>query len=399
MGGLKAAAAALLLLLPAADGSARPRPHDPLARAYAFLYGDMDRYAQGATLRLAQSYVPTSTFSNGDISYTYDDAVTVVALLARGTPGDIARARVLGDSLLSLQARDPAGDGRLRDAYYARLTVNASSAPAVANWGAHAGNLAWAGLAFAQLYRATGDSKYLAAALTLANFVQKNFSDARGIEGYFGGFAAKGEKIAYKSTEHNIDLYGLFTVLARLTGDAAWKTRADRALKMIEAMWNAKQGFFWIGTGLDGQSINKLDPVPEDVQTWSFLSLRLAQYRRSIDWALANLSAMGSPFHGLSFAANDRTGVWFEGTAHAAAALQNRGLPSDRQTAAKLLKDIEIGQAQAPNADGEGIDAASKDGLKTGDGADDRYNAALHAGATAWYCLAKQAIDPFRLLR
>jgi hypothetical protein len=73
-------------------------------------------------------------------------------------------------------------------------------------------------------------------------------------------------------------------------------------------------------------------------------------------------------------------------------------LGSDAQTATTLIGDIEAGQTNAPNADGRGIDAASKDGLKTGDGGGDKYYASLHIGATAWYCLAKQSANPFRLL-
>jgi hypothetical protein len=287
----------------------------------------------------------------------------------------------------------------VRDAYRAKEFIGAGGTPNIANAASHTGNLAWTGMALAQLYRATNDPKYLKAALALANFAQQNSYDPRGIGGYTGGFEANGAKVPYKSAEHNVDLYALFTMLARLTGDTAWQTRADRALSMIAAMWDSKRGFFWIGTGLDGQSINKLDPVPEDVQTWSFLSLHLARYRGSIDWALANLSATSGSFHGLSFAANDRTGVWFEGTAHAAAALATRNAGQDSKTAATLLFAVEAGQARAPNTNGRGVDAASKDGLKTGDGADDRYYAALHIGATAWYCLAKQSANPFRLLK
>lgn len=392
-------ATALLLLLPTAGGAAGSLPRDPLARAYAFLDAQMDRYAQGGSLRLVQSYVPTATFKNGDISYTYDDGVMTVALLARGTPDDVRRARVLGDSLLYVQERDGAADGRVRDAYHAKGSLSADGAPRVANRASHTGNLAWTGLAFAQLYRATHDPKYLKGSLALANFIQQNFNDPRGIGGYTGGFEANGAKVRYKSAEHNIDLYALLTMLARLTGDTVWQTRANHAMKMVAAMWDAKKGFFWIGTGLDGQSINKSDPVPEDVQTWSFLSLHLAQYQGSIDWALANLSATGGAFHGLSFSAVDRTGAWFEGTGHAAVALEARNRSGDAQAALRLLAGIEIGQARAPNADGSGIDAASKDGLRTGDGANDRYYAALHIGATAWYCLAKQSANPFRLLK
>lgn len=396
---LLAAATVAYLLLPLADRPATAQPRDSLANAYAFLYEQMDEYAQGTDLRLPQSYVPTATFSNGDVSYTYDDDVMIIALLARGNPDDIGRARVLGDSLLYLQAHDRTHDGGVRDAYHARSLVVASGTLNIANAASHTGNLAWSGMAFAQLYRATSDPKYLKAALALGNFVQRNFYDPRGIGGYTGGLEATGAKVRYKSTEHNVDLYALFTILARLTGDGAWNRRADHALKMIAAMWDTKRGYFWIGTALDGQGINKLDPVPEDVQTWSFLSLRLRRYEHSIDWALSNLSATNGAFRGLSFAANDRSGAWFEGTAHSALALAVRNMGGDFGAAQALLSDIQAGQARAPNANGRGIDAASKDGLKTGDGADDRYYAALHIAATAWYCLAKESANPFQLLK
>src|SRR3954471_13621633 len=175
-------AAVLLLLLPVADVvAAEPQPRDPLAKAYAFLYEQMDRFWHGSTLRLVQSYVPTATFSNGDISYTYDDDAMLIAFLARGAADDHARARGLGDSILYVQAHDPARDGRVRDAYRAKEFIGAGGTPNIANAASHTGNLAWTGMALAQLYRATNDPKYLKAALALANFAQQNSYDPRGI--------------------------------------------------------------------------------------------------------------------------------------------------------------------------------------------------------------------------
>ncbi|HEX3944435.1 MAG TPA: hypothetical protein VHW69_10140 [Rhizomicrobium sp.] len=385
-----------LLLLPSADAAAHPQPRNSLWKAYSFLAERMDKYGEGGTLRLAQSYVPTSTFSNSDISYTYDDDVLLIALLARDTSDDMARARVLGDSLLYVQQYDPLADGRVRAAYHARHLAKHDGAPDIAGAAADTGNLAWTGLALAQLYRTTGEQKYLSAAIAIGDFVQTNTFDTRGAGGYTGGFRGDEKKITYKSTEHNIDLYGLFTMLAQLTGKQNWSNHAQHALHFVRAMWNSRRNFFYIGTVDDGVTINKEDPTPEDVQTWSYLSTGSAQYQSSIDWAVENLSATEGGFEGLSFEVNDRSGVWFEGTAHAADALQARNLSGDAKTAAKLLADIEVGQEQAPNANGKGIDAASKDGLDTGEG--DQYFASLHVGATAWYCLAKQAVNPFVLL-
>lgn len=370
----------------------------PLDKAYGFIATMMDLHDQGDTLRLVQSYVPTPAFDGGDTSYTYDDDVLIVALLVRGTAADITRARVLGDSLVYAQAHDPAADGRVRDAYRSDPFLNKDGSPNIASQGSFTGNMAWTGIALVQLYHATKDHTYLDAALRIANFIQANAFDTRGKGGYTGGLKANGDKLMWKSAEHNIDLHGFFTMLALATHDRGWKKNAKHALALVRAMWNRKGGFYFIGTGLDGKTVNRDDPTPEDVQTWSFLSAPIAAHRGSIDWALANLSATSGGFQGLSFEERDRTGVWFEGTAHAAAALQARGSSGDLDAAEFLLIDIETGQASAPNADGNGIDAASKDGLKTDDDGD-VYYAALHTGATGWYCIARQAGNPFAFIR
>lgn len=381
---IRAAALALGLLL--ANGAAAA---EPLDKAYEFLGMMMDLHAQGSALRLPQSYVATPSFDNGDISYTYDDAVMIAALLRRGTADDIARARLLGDSLVYAQDHDAAGDGRLRDAYHSDPFLKQDGAPNVAGNGSFTGNIAWAGLALMQLYGATHEETYRTAAGKLAAFLLAHARDTRGKGGFTGGLKANGDKLKWKSVEHNIDAYALFKML----GD---KASAKHALRFVKSMWNRRGGYYFIGTGLDGRTVNRDDPTPEDVQTWSFLATGLVAHQGAIDWALANLSATSGGFQGLSFEERDRTGVWFEGTAHAAAALQARAQSGDLDAAELLLIDIETGQATAPNADGKGIDAASKDGLKTDDNGG-AYFASLHTGATAWYCLAKQGGNPFKL--
>jgi hypothetical protein len=361
----------------------------PLDNAYSFIDTMMDLHAQGTTLRLAQSFVATPTFDGGDISYTYDDAVLIAALLARGTADDLARAKVLGDSLVYAQDHDPAADGRVRDSYHADPFIKHDGTPDIATKSSYTGNIAWAGLALMQLYRATKDETYRTAAQKLASFIVANAFDTRGKGGFTGGLTASGGKLLWKSTEHNIDCHALF----RMLGD---KANAAHALRLVKAMWSKRGGYYFIGTGTDGKTINHDDPTPEDVQTWSFLSTGIEKHKGSIDWALANLSATSGGFSGLSFEVRDRSGVWFEGTAHAAAALEARGTGDDLNAAQLLLNDIEVGQVSAPNADGNGIAAASKDGLKTDDNGD-VYYAALHTGATGWYCIAKQNGNPFRL--
>jgi hypothetical protein len=241
--------------------AARAETSTPLAKAYSFLYGQMDKYQRGAELRLIQSFEPTSTFDNGDISYTYDDAVTVIALLRRGHANDLRRAKVLGDSLIYVQAHDPFADGRVRAGYHAKRLIEADGSPNIAGATSDTGNLAWTGMAFVQLYNITGQSTYRTVAEAIANFIQINAYDTRGAGGYTGGIKADQTKITYKSTEHNIDLYALFSMLAQTTGDQGWADDAQHALVFTEAMWNSKRGNFYIGTGNDGVTINKSDPT------------------------------------------------------------------------------------------------------------------------------------------
>jgi len=364
-----------------------------LGKAYYFLGSMMDLYSKGTALRLSQSYVPTQALDLGDEGFTYDNAVMLIAFLQRGQAGDLTRANVLGNSLVYGQNHDPAGDGRVRNSYHTDPYILSGGALNIDDEGSYTGNLAWTGLALGQLYQRTKTRSYLNAAVRIGNWIQNNTSDTRGAGGYTGGLDSSLSTIPWKSTEHNIDVYALFTMLASLTANSAWTTRAQYALGFIEAMWDSGE-FFWTGTGTDGITINT-DFIPEDCQSWSYLALKNAAYASSIDWVYANLAATDGQFSGVSFSNADTSGVWFEGTGHMATAFEARNNPGDSAKAAAFLADIQAGQASAPNTDGHGVDAASKDDLDTGDGFD--YFAALHIGATSWYCIADQSGNPFRL--
>ena len=377
-----------------AMGSAVPAL-TPLNKAYLFLETMMDLYAKGSALRLAQSYVPTAALNLGATGFTYDNDVTLIAFLERGQSGDLARATVLGNSLVYGQGHDPIGDGRIRNSYYTNPYITSGGSVNINDPGSSVGNVAWTGLALSHLYQQSRNTSHLNAALGLGNWVENNTYDTRGAGGYTGGFDSSLAALTWKSTEYNIDAYAFFTMLASLTGDSAWATRAQHALGFVEAMWNSSGGFFWTGTGTDGVTINT-DFIPEDCQSWSYLAFEDAAYASSIDWAESTLAVTDGQFSGVSFSNVDTTGVWFEGTAHMASALEARNGPGDPGKAAAYLNDIQVAQLHAPHTNGRGIDAASKDHLNTGAGF--YYFAALHIGATAWYCIARQFGNPFVFL-
>lgn len=425
-----------------------------IQKAFAFQNFMMDAYATGSTVRLTQSY---SDEALGATAFTYDNAVAIHAYLASGDAALAARAVVLGEGLLYGQAHPfpfPLNDGRFPQAFFVNKPATDGSGayitPAAAPYYFYTstvGDQAWAGMALAQLFRHTGDNRFLTAALLVANWIVSNTFDAVGV----GGFKF-GTNIAYinynnvsqpstngKATEHNIDVYAFFTMLSHLTKDAAspsngmkWSELAAHALKFVIAMFNPAGPFFFTGTLGDGQTINTA-PIPEDVQTWSYLALLNNKYRGTIDWALANLESTDTPsapnssltgtetIHGLVFDSvsltttlkiADPRAVWLEGTGHAIAALAARvlhggnnvfALLGDLGTAAGLVQQCMNAQAQlgaGKTAGGKAIPVgeglvASTSVMDTGFGY--TYGPSLHIGATGWYLLGALAANPFQL--
>ena len=318
-------------------GTARPVPAAAVrtagaapgvSGAYQFLNQMMDRRATGGVPRLVQSYtggvLGTEDYTASSI---YDDALVIDAYLAERTADGRARAQAIGNAMLSALAQAAPQGGGLYDEYTpAPLYVPADVQPA--SGGRTTGNAAWAGNALVQLYAATRVPSYLTGAENMAAWIQANSADTRGQGGYTGGYANSGTKLQWKSTEQNIDVYAFFSLLGRESGLAAWTARAGTARSFIVSMWNPAAGRFSLGTMTDGVTTND-NPQTEDVNTWSYLALRSPAYAASVGWDVRNLASATGKLHGVSICPGDRTGVWFEGTAHLADALATRGRPVD----------------------------------------------------------------------
>jgi hypothetical protein len=372
--------------VPAARGDVPPHS---IAAAYQFLHLMMDKYTRGTTTRLVQSFDggPLKHFTD---AFTYDDALFVDAMLAQGSANDIARAKIVGNAFLYVQEHDAARDGRLRAAYAPTPLRNPSDIKVDGN-ASDVGDMAWVGQALVQLYARTSDAEYLNGALKIAQWLQTNTYDTRGHGGYTGGYTARGRKITWKSTEHNIDVYAFFTMLAAESGQSEWTTNAAWAKGFVASMWAPRVGRFYVGTLDNGKTPNK--PFkPEDVNSWSYLAFANPQWAAAPSWDVTHLAVSEHGFSGVSFCSGDRSGVWFEGTGHLADALELRNESGDQAKARQYLRDIEYAQTNGPNGDGLGIIAASRT-ISDCDG--DKYFPSLHIGATAWYILAAGGVDPF----
>ncbi len=417
---------------------------DSLERAFQFQNLMMDAYATGQTVRLSQSY---SDEALGAVGFTYDNAVAIHAYLASEDPDSLVRAQVLGQGLLYAQRNNfPIADGRFGQAYFVN-TATADGAfitPAAYPYyfyGSAVGDQAWAGMALVQLYARTRDVAYLDGAMMVANWIVLNTYSTSGAGGFSFGttinqFNQSVPSTNGKSTEHNIDCYALFSMLSHLTKDSVssangqhWSQLAGHAVTFVLAMLNSSGPFFYTGTLGDGVTINK-SPIPEDVQTWSYMATLRKQTQGTIDWALHNLettdkassrktaltgseTVTGLVFDTASLTTNqdDPTAVWIEGTSHTAAALITRVL-NGGQNVAMLQADISEAQrllAQCILAQGflgigkkvngqpipTGLGLVAATGvLDTGFGY--TYGPSLHIGATGWYLLAALAANPFQ---
>lgn len=405
-----------------------------------FVAAAADAYpAANPGVRLAQSYADElGLFST---AFVYDNALAILACLAAGR-GQLGRARALGDALRYAQEHDPGhSDGRLRQAYNVGPYVFYDGNPqnygfvlpdgsANIGWqfgflGTAVGDMAWPGIALAQLYARTRVSDYLTGALRIGRWIVDHAYSEQPLGGFTFGVDGGNQPVKASSAEHNIDVASFFTLLASATKDRSWAGHAAHACAFVARMWDTAGGFFYTGTN-DGSTVNT-SPIPEDVQTWSWLALRDRRYAAAVDWTVPHLAVTdrstvpnstlpaGVEVSGVTFSTAsldssasyngkpvDRQGVWFEGTAHLAAVLADRGRSADRAGARRLL--AQLGAAQTilgtgqhlgggALAAGQGVVAASSL-IDTGFGFG--YFPVQHLGATAWSVMAALGTNPYQ---
>lgn len=355
----------------------------------------------------------TDDYVINNFAYTYDNALTVIALLNGGYEDQGLK---IADALVYAAGNDRYfDDSRLRNAYmagdphsppawlsprggeYARMPGFYDTADDT--WkedyyavSTSAGNMAWAVLALCEAYDVSGDSVYLETAQAMGDFLLTLKSDSGGFTAGYEGWEGDQERATYKSTEHNIDLIPAFARLAARTWDAQKATEyteaSDWAKEFVLSMYDEAQHCFYTGTGADGVTVSK-DVLPLDTNTWGILALHpdaFADAGAVMEFVEQTFAVDG----GYDFN-QDRDGVWFEGTAQAA--LVYGILENDAQYG-ELMRFLD-GHSMADGS----ITAADRDGVSTGfdvSGLDMawKYNARQHLGATAWAALAQLGYNP-----
>ena len=401
-----------------------------------YLDGRLDAVHPDSAAAFVASYEVTGTapqdLADANAAYTYDEALTLLALLSAG---DIARARRIGEALVWAQAHDRFyHDGRLRNAYAAGV-VDASPVPlpgyydgAKKMWiedryevGAATGNNAWAGLALMRLSAATGDKRYAEAARRIGQFLLTAIGAEGGFRGGFEGFEPHAQTLTWRSTEHNADALAFLRLLDKAYPGEGFDTAAGQVAAFIGSMWLGDH--YATGTMPDGRTVNA-GYSSLDAQTFTILASarHFGQGPQGRDpgsipqvksapaaWVPDARSGMTSEkamaylqqTHGVpgGFDYSDaRAGIWPEGTMQAALVYRLLG---ETGTAQALIDE----QAKRLTPEGglyavDGIDGAPLEQLETklrignGEGPEWYYYRRPHIAPVAWMVMAQKGYNP-----
>lgn len=357
---------------------------------------------------LLPSY-PTLTHADGtsralaNVAFVYDNALAGIALTACGEP---AQARRIADAFLLAAAHDPSfKDGRLRNAYRSGA-IQDDKIQLPGYWqskgnywsqdpyqvGTATGNVAWAALLLLTVYDSTHDRRYLDAAVAQLHWIQARTTASSAPPAYEGGlFGYDNAQQAqhWKATEHNIDVYAAAIWAARETGDGALTQQAKLAASFVNAMWDNTQHRFLVGTLDDGKTLSR-DKSGLDAQVWPLLAFQPHPAAWNQVWAWVDAQHRSRDGYGYR---RHPDGIWTEGTAQVATAMQASGKPVP-DALWQLLAD--------QRSDGGMLYATPQARISTDFAigptstyADFFYYHQPHLGATAWTALAAKAWNPF----
>jgi hypothetical protein len=255
----------------------------------------------------ANQYPPDQ--ANRNLAAIYEASLTILSLLKRGQPTDLANALEIAQALDYALYHDNHGDplpisptnssgcyggarvnqcalhsayqsgdiallnnqplpelGQAGDVRLAGFTggcgTGGSTGFCLSLDGATGGNNAWAILALAAAYIQSGNTTYLSDAETIGYWVVANLLDPSqppaSFGGYFVGYNDDGLPkilIMGKSTENNADIFAAFSLLAQIeialgntAAAAQWTSAAKTAGDFVITMFDPTNGRFYAGT-------------------------------------------------------------------------------------------------------------------------------------------------------
>lgn len=338
-------------------------------------------------------------------SFTYDNSLALIALYGCGYREEASR--VADAFVVAVETDRHYHDGRLRNAYRSGPTAAGPEGMllpgywnAVSNtWiedgyqvGSATGSTAWGALGLLAAHDETQQPAYLDAARRIMDWIHRATLDKQN-GGYFGGFFGHEptpERLTWKSTEHNVDVYAVDRWLARADEGGDWNRYAEIAEAFVKDMWDEEEGRFYIGTLPDGVTPN-VTMTGLDAALWPLIALPgvTDKVASALAWVERNHGVPG----GFDFN-DDKDGIWLEGTAQAALVYELTGYG---KKAEPLFQTI-----AAQVSPGGLVYATAQDeittGLQVGPNSapgDFKYFRLPHVGAASWAVIAALGLNPF----
>ena len=340
---------------------------------------------------------PIATFETDDpllstASYTYESAIAALALMSEGDFEDAAK---ILDGFVKGMRKNKEFQDRFRNA---QMVGKASDQPgywnnALNQWiqdayqvGVSTKSSCAAALALLTFHQVSPNDDYLNTAVKGIDWVIANCQD--GTPGFTAGYTGWAgteayTPLTYKSTSDNLWMAAVCTILAEATGWDKYTDAASSATEFVtESMFSSGDSRFFQGTAEDGETpVTNL--VVADVQA-------LAELCLGDDSGMDNIDSCLADDDGYSYDNSNTDGSWLEGTAIAALAFKEIGEDELAEDALSMMAGLQLPSGSFPQA--------SIPELETGEL--DRVIVNLPSvGPCAWFILAENGHNPFRLLQ
>ena len=333
-------------------------------------------------------------------AYVYDNALCAIVFMKEGYKKE---AQQILDAFSYAAKKDRWKAGVLRNAYAAG-DIRYNGSVKLPGWydgkwiedqtqvGSYTGNVSYAALAMLHYDDMYDTDKYLDTVIIIMDQVIDEYSgEGPGFLGGFEGWPEDNPKamLKYRSTEHNLDAYTVFSKLYRITGDKKYLDASESAFDFVKSMYDENLDLFYMGTD-DKGDLNK-SVIVLDAQVWGALSLqeKFKDYERSLEL----VDSMKLEDGGYPFCQENRNGgYWCEGTAFTALMFSLRNDMKKFKGAMDPLSDIQYDSGLLPSA--------SVDNLYTGiiiSTGDWEYNRDPHVASTSWLVLSYDGFNPYVL--
>lgn len=323
------------------------------------------------------------SFSQGNQSYVYDQALAVIAF---SRAGDEKSATRLLHALEKLQLPD----GSL---YFSYNLDGTSPYPAEGDR-RYAGAIAWVALSATQ-YQAEFSSR------RFVSFNEKilRYLSTEIVNGALRFSPSDISHTAWKENdtaalEHNLDAFAAFRNHSRLNPGEDWKNETMVLRKFILSLWDKNRSHFWSGKNLKTGVVNR-DELYLDTQTWSLLALdsqALSEIlpRKALQVNCEDLTVEHGGISGFVDSKPTRSPkrhefVWSEGSLGQILAMEKFGINCGEKSAQDYLGEIH----KMISPDG-GIAYAT-------DSLNPDFTTKSSVAGTAWMYFALRGFNPFAL--